>query len=146
MENIELYDDGHASICQVCLECGRALGADTPDKVHMPKYALANDNWIGRVPFAFTPEGEPLSDMEVKSLARARMCVQKVIAAPERPGPRREKQGGLRGNNIAFPQAKVEMCRSHEFPLPVEEASRFMSETVVIALAGTNTEELHNPK
>ena len=63
----------------------------------MPRYALANDNWIGRMPFDFTPNGEPLHDMEVKSLARGRMCVQKVIAEPEKQGPRADRQGGLRG-------------------------------------------------
>jgi len=112
----------------------------------MPKYALANDNWIGRMPFDFTPGGEPLRDMEIKSLARARMCVQKVIAEPEKSGPRADRQGALKGNSIAFPQARVELCRSKEFPPPAEEAARFMSETVVIAMAGANVEDLHNAK
>ena len=114
--------------------------------MQMPRYALANDNWIGRMPFDFTPDGSPLSDMEIKSLARARMCVQKVIAEPEKAGPRTDRQGGLRGNSIAFPQAKVELCRSNEFPPPAEEASRFMGETVVIAMAGVDVEDLHKAK
>ena len=51
-------------------------------------YALANDNWIGRMPFPLAPGGEPLHEMELKSLARGRMCVKKVIAEPGRQGPR----------------------------------------------------------
>ena len=91
----------------------------------MPKCALANDNWIGRMPFPFTPLGEPLHDMEWKSLARARMCVNKIIAEPEKPGPREAKQGGLRGNSIVFPQAKVELCRGLEYP-PIDDPASYM--------------------
>ena len=47
------------------------------------------------------------------------------------------------GNTIAFPQAKVELCRSSELPAPPDEALRFMAETVVIAMAGTDVEDLH---
>ena len=130
----------------VCYPCGLSLSRDNKSYVHMPKYALANDNWIGRMPFPFTPFGEPLHDMEWKSLARARMCVNKIIAEPEKPGPREAKQGGLRGNSIAFPQAKVELCRGLEYPPIDEEATRFMSETVTIAMAGVNIEDLHKAK
>ena len=112
----------------------------------MPKYALANDNWMGRVPFPFTPSGEPLHEMEWKSIARARMCVNKIIAEPEKPGPREAKQGGLRGNSIAFPQAKVELCRSAEYPPSDEEATRFMGESVTTAMAVVNIEDLHKAK
>ncbi len=55
------------------------------------------------------PGGEPLHEMEVKSLARGRMCVNKVIAEPLRRGPRDGRQKGLRGNSIAFPQAKISL-------------------------------------
>lgn len=84
--------------------------------------------------------------MEVKSLARARMCVHKSIAEPERAGSRDGRQGGLRGNSIAFPQARVEMRNSNEYPPSLDEAARFMSESVVIAMCGTNVEDLHNAR
>jgi|TARA_B110000285_G_C14598024_1_gene369335 hypothetical protein len=112
----------------------------------MPKYALANDNWIGRRPFPMAPGGEPLHEMEVKSLARGRMCVNKVIAEPSRRGPRDGRQKGLRGNSIAFPQAKIELMQGTELPPTAEEASRFLAESVVIALAGVDVEDLHNAR
>ena len=56
----------------VCEDCGKHLSAEDPKDIHMPKFALANDNWIGRLPFAFNPGGEPLTDMEKRSLARGR--------------------------------------------------------------------------
>ena len=122
------------------------LSGAVPKKVFMPKYALANDNWIGRLPVVMAPDCEPLSVFEIKSLARGRMCVNKVIAEPEKRGPRDGRQGGLRGNSIAFPQAKVELRISLELPPPPEEASEFLSKSVVIALAGADVLDLHNAK
>ena len=74
--------------------------------------------------------------MTLKTLALGRMCVHKVIAEPERPGPRGTKQGGLRANTIAFPQARPELLDATELPAPHEQAAEFMSECVSIALAG----------
>ena len=48
------------------------------------------------------------------------MCVNKVIAEPERRGARGTKQGGLRGNTIAFPQGKVDILPSSELPAPAD--------------------------
>ena len=127
-------------------DCGTNLSGNDPKRVFMPKYALANDNWIGRLPLVMAPGGEPLTEFEIKSLARGRMCVNKVIAEPEKRGPRDGRQGGLRGNTISFPQAKVELRRSLELPPPPEEASEFLSKCVVIALAGADVEDLHNAK
>ena len=112
----------------------------------MPMYALANDNWIGRMPFALTPKGEVLGDMTLKTLARGRMCVNKVIAEPERRGARGTKQGGLRGNTIAFPQGQVHILPSSELPAAPDVAGAFMSNSVVIALAGVEKGDLHNAK
>ena len=92
------------------------------------------------------PGGEPLHEMEVKSLARGRMCVNKVIAEPSRRGPRDGRQKGLRGNSIAFPQAKIELMQGTELPPTAQEASRFLAESVVIALAGVDVEDLHNAR
>ena len=138
--------DGLAPLVRVCEDCGQNLSADDPKFVHMPKYALSNDNWIGRLPGVLNPGGDPLTDFERKSLARGRMCVNKVIAEPEKRGPPQGRQGGLRGNSIAFPQAKVELRQSKELPPPFEEARDFMSKSVVIALAGADIDELHNAK
>ena len=88
----------------------------------------------------------PTNDMTLKTLARGRMCVNKIIAEPQRPGPRDTKQGGLRRNTIAFPQAKLELLGSTELPASPEEAARFMSNSVTIALAGADRNELHNAK
>ncbi len=52
------------------------------------------------------------------------------------PGPRNTKQGGLRGNSIAFPQA----------PARREEAARFTCNSVIIALAGAEKEDLRKAK
>ena len=82
----------------------------------MPRYALANDNWIGRMPFALAPDGELLGEMTLKSLARGRICVNKIIAEPEKPGPQSGKQRGLRGNTIFFPQGKLELLGGAELP------------------------------
>jgi hypothetical protein len=84
--------------------------------------------------------------MERKSLARGRMCVSKIIAEPEKAGPRSERQGGLRNNTIAFPQARVEPLLSQELPAAKEEAARFMSESIIIALAGSDVQDLHRAK
>ena len=100
-----LDEYGRAPLVKVCFDCGKSL--EGAPEVKMPMNALANDNWIGRVPFPLRPGGEPLRDMELRSLARGRVCVNKIIAEPEKRGPRDERQGGLVGNFICFPQAKV---------------------------------------
>ena len=134
---MDLDDHGEAPPVHVCHDCGHALGGDHPRRVYMLKYAFANDNWIGRMPIAFQPVGESssgterptegrLSDMERKSFARGRMCVSKIIAEPEKAGPRSERQGGLRNNTIAFPQARVEQFLGRELPAAKEDATRFM--------------------
>ena len=53
-----------------CTDCAFWLGRDLPKTIQMPRYALANDNWIGRMPFAFCPRGAPLCEMTVRTLAR----------------------------------------------------------------------------
>jgi len=146
LPHLSVNADGYVPPVPACRGCAFSLSANTPQKVEMPRYALADDNWMGRMPFAFAPGGELLGDMTLKTLARGRMCVKKVIAEPERRAPPKTKQGGLRGNCIAFPQARLELMRSQELPAPPEEASRFMRESVIIALAGAEKEDLHRAK
>ena len=155
--DVSLDEHGVAPPVHVCHDCGHALEGDQPRRIFMPKYALANDNWMGRMTFAFQPMDDSsnnpvqpadgrLSDMERRSLARARVCVSKIIAEPEKAGPRSERQGGLRNNTIAFPQARVEHLLGHELPAAKEEAARFMSESVVIAMAGSDVYDLHRAR
>ena len=108
--------------------------------------ALANDNWIGRMPFALAPAGELLGDKTLKTLALGRICVNKIIAEPEKPDAKKFKQGGIRGNSIVFPQAKLELLGSSELPAPHEKAIKFLSESVTIALAGVGKDQLRNAK
>ena len=77
-------DTGQDLLVKVCSDCGWALSCFPEPQ--MPMYALANDNWIGRIPVALRPGGEPLRDMELRSLARGRVCVNKIIAEPDRMG------------------------------------------------------------
>ena len=64
------------------------------------------------------------------------------VSPVERRGPRDQRQGGLVGNFISFPQAQVELLNSTQLPAPAEEAHRFLSQSVIIALAGTNLDDL----
>ena len=48
---------GTAPSVKVCYDCGSCLSKDEPKSIRMPKYALANDNWMGRLPFEFLPGG-----------------------------------------------------------------------------------------
>ena len=52
----------------------------------------------------------------------------------------------MRGNSIAFPQAKLELLESQELPAPPDVAASFMSRSVVIALAGADKEDLRRAK
>ncbi len=141
-----LDERGRAPTVKVCLQCALDLSRSSRKHVSMPRFALANGNWIGRQPFPLHPGGEPLREMEVKSLARGRMCVKKIIAEPEKKGPRDTKQGGLVGNAIAFPQAKVSFMKGQQLPPTPEDAEEFMRDSVIIAMVGADVEDLHNAK
>ena len=80
-----------------CASCKQALMA-TP--LLMPRYALANDLWIGRCPPA-------LQDLEAgtqKLLPLVRTCIQVTILQGSGL-PASERQRGLIGNSIFLPQA-----------------------------------------
>ena len=80
-----------------CASCKQALMA-TP--LLMPRYALANDLWIGRCPPA-------LQDLEAgtqKLLPLVRTCIQVTILQGSGLPPS-ERQRGLIGNSIFLPQA-----------------------------------------
>lgn len=143
---MERRPDGSYPPVPACRNCAFCLIADTPQKVEMPRYALADDNWIGRMPFAFTPGGELLGKMTLKTLARGRTCIDTVIAEPEKPTAPKLKQKGLRGNSIALPQAKLELQDADELPPPPDRMADFLSKSVIIALAGVDKEDLHKAR
>ena len=58
--------DGRYPTVPACHDCADALHRDAPKAIRMPRYALANDNWMGRMPFPLAPGGKPLSDMTLK--------------------------------------------------------------------------------
>ena len=127
-----------ATASYACRECVQALTAKKP---RMPKFALANSLWIGRYPKVFLHDGQPLSEMTMLLLSLGRPVVQKIIAEPHKARPVKEKQKGIRANTIAFPQAQLhEMATAHLPRLP-EEAQRFLSQTISIALVGCSPED-----
>ena len=127
-----------ATASYACRECVHALTAKKP---RMPKFALANSLWIGRYPKVFLHDGQPLSEMTMLLLSLGRPVAQKIIAEPHKARPVKEKQKGIRANTIAFPQAQLhEMATAHLPPLP-EEAQRFLSQTISIALVGCSPED-----
>ena len=123
--------------CFVCRHCGQSLTRKTPA---MPKFALANSLWIGRYPLAFKCGNKPLSVMTFLLLSLGRAVVQKIVAERHKPGPVREKQKGIRANTIAFPQAKLHELQTAHLPPKAEDATRFVSETISIALVGCDPE------
>ena len=123
--------------CFVCRHCGQSFTRKTPA---MPKFALANSLWIGRYPLAFKCGNKPLSVMTFLLLSLGRAVVQKIVAERRKPGPVREKQKGIRANTIAFPQAKLHELQTAHLPPKAEDATRFVSETISIALVGCDPE------
>ena len=120
-----------------CKSCVQAITAKKP---RMPKFALANSLWIGRYPKVFMHDGKPLSPMTFLLLSLGRPVVQKIIAEPRKARPVKERQKGIRANTIAFPQAQLhELVTAHLPPLP-QEAQRFLSQTISIALVGCTPE------
>ena len=73
-------------------------------------------------------------------LSLGRAVVQKIVAERHKPGPVREKQKGIRANTIAFPQAKLHELQTAHLPPKAEDATRFVSETISIALVGCDPE------
>jgi hypothetical protein len=110
--------DGTYGTNVTCFACATDLSGRTP---FMPRYALANDNFIGRVPVALrNASGGQLSSTTLQLLALSRMCVRKVIAEPYRLGDPATKQKGLRANTICFPPAVPKQLLSSSLPASLE--------------------------
>ena len=105
----------------VCADCAGSLARKCP---RVPKYALANDLWLGRVPAVFRPDKKRLSAMTFMLLSLGRAVVQKVIAERTKPQRPEEKQKGMRANTVAFPQAKIRELVTAHLPPTSEEATR----------------------
>ena len=121
----------------VCAECAGSLTRKCP---RVPKYALANDLWIGRVPAVFRPNKKRLSAMTFLMLSLGRAVVQKVIAERRKPQRPEEKQKGMRANTVAFPQAKMRELVTAHLPPSSEAATRYLAHSLSIALVGADPE------
>ena len=121
----------------VCADCAGSLARKCP---RVPKYALANDLWLGRVPVVFRPDKKRLSAMTFMLLSLGRAVVQKVIAERTKPQRPEEKQKGMRANTVAFPQAKMRELVTAHLPPTSEEATRYVADCLSIALVGADPE------
>ena len=131
--------EGKYPCVPACIECSRALCGSRPK---LPRYALANDNLMLREPFVFRRHGEKLSPMTFAMLALARMVVTKIIAEKDRKADPATKQKGLRCNTICFPQARARELITESLPAEPAASVEFFADTISIALAGCNPEDL----
>ena len=111
----------------ICDDCRSALGAPVPK---MPKFALANDLWMGKLPqcLAKMNLGSKALLPLVRGLIRRYNCILDSGYLP-----RDELTKGYVGNTVAFPQADGGAIL-HALPPQVEEAAR----RLVIALTGND--------
>ena len=137
----------------VCTDCWSALTANRP---YMPKFALANSNWIGRVP-PWLRNGpdcnrDGLTEGTKRLLAAARICAQTIILGEEktefRPGYRKwrsrdEHQKGLVGNMICLPQANQALLQE---TIPARPGTGALTATTNIAFVGRSTADLSRAK
>lgn len=107
-------DDRVAS--DVCPDCWNALGRAVPV---MPRYALANDNWLGRMP----AELVDLADGCRRLLPRARCCVDLIVLHGAGQPSHLPKQRGLLGNHILLPQSTPSEVLGALPPMPGESDS-----------------------
>ena len=77
-------------------------------------------------------------------LALARMVVRKIIAEPYKKTDPSLKQKGLRSNTIAFPQARCREFITQALPAEPSVATSYLADTISIALAGANPEDLEH--
>jgi hypothetical protein len=111
----------------VCRDCADALCGDIPS---MPKFALANDMWIGRDLFSY------LSMATQAVLAVARACVRQVIVTSAKLRPT-----AVAGTAIIYPLAKPAfMCGDAESaggagdPVALPPSKEQLRETLNIVL------------
>ncbi len=120
----------------VCVDCRCALAGRTP---RMPKFGLANDLWIGRLPAVLARLR--LGGRLLLPLARGLIRRYNCLDDSGRWKPQDQCIHGFRGNVVAYPQAdggKL-VCE-----LPPQAGD--MVESVSIVLAGSDLEDLKKAK
>ena len=117
-----------AKPCKVCGDCKKSLFQKVPQ---MPRFALANDNWLGR-------SLPPLTDISAgtrKLLPMVRVCVDVTVLGPKHM-PRHLKQKGLIGNHILVPQANPSQVRK---VLPPPASATDVMDHIAFILVGSQT-------
>lgn len=115
--------------CTVCKQCRSSL---TARPMQLPRFALANDLWIGRV----LPELHNLSAGTKRLLPLIRTCFQVTVLQPSTL-PMTERQRGYIGNSIFLPQARPEGVLKVLPPTDLE-----MAETILFVLVGSKKDSL----
>ena len=84
----------------VCADCRDSLGAPTP---RLPRYSLANDNWLGKMPHCL----RSLSTGGAMLLPLCRPLIKRFNCRNDsgKFQPKDEMMKGFVGNVVAFPQA-----------------------------------------
>ena len=112
----------------VCADCKQALGSSRPD---MPKFALANDFWIGKLPacLANLSKGARLLLPLVRGLIRRYNCSfdSKAFVAVD------QRIKGYVGNTVAYPQGDGGAAIA-SLPPSAEEMAKYL----VIAFVGSD--------
>lgn len=111
------------SAAKVCRSCRSSLTSST---VALPRFALANDLWMGRP----LPGLRNLSPGTRRLLPLVRTCLQITVLQPTNVAAH-ERQRGFIGNSIFLPQARPSKVLS---TLPPAAAD--MAETILFVLAG----------
>ncbi len=111
------------SAAKVCRSCRSSLTSST---LALPRFALANDLWMGRP----LPELRNLSTGTRRLLPLVRACLQVTVLQPTNLSAQ-ERQKGFIGNSIFLPQARPSKVLS---TLPPAAAD--MAETILFVLAG----------
>ncbi|CAE7548235.1 tkt [Symbiodinium sp. CCMP2592] len=119
--------------CTVCRDCRRSLKSSI---LTLPRHALANDLWIGRV----LPELSNLSAGTKRLLPIVRVCMQVTVLQPLSL-PRDERQKGYIGNTIFLPQAGPSAIQA---TLPPKDQD--MAESILFVLVGQKKQELRSSK
>ena len=127
----ELVADANQKV-PICVGCNAALSRKVPT---MPKYALANDLWMGRLP----PQLRDLSLGAKLLLPLARGIVRRFNCKTDsgRWMPQDQRIKGFVGNVVAFPQADG---GRRVVSLPPREAD--LVEHVQIVFAGKDLSDL----
>ena len=102
--------------------------------MQLPRFALANDLWMGRV----LPELADLSAGTKRLLPLVRTCVQVTVLQP-RTIPDTERQRGYIGNSIFLPQPQPSSVAEVVPPRTID-----MADTILFVLVGSQKDTLRS--